>query len=174
MDRMKTGLMLVLPLLLPTNFLAASGSRTGVSDAGLIPPSITVSDAVGGNPATVYTSGQAPRTVNVAWNAGSDYPYCEIYYTVNDVNQSELGRGHDGSKPLTVTAGNAYHLWMVVYPGGGQVKVVTELRVVAEQRIGPALPPPPPPAPSAADAGAGISDAVSDRSRGRGRGRRHQ
>jgi hypothetical protein len=60
-------------------------------------------------------------------------------------------------KPITVTAGNAYHFWMVIYPGGGQTKVVTELRVVAEQRIEADLPPPPPA--SARD----VTDAASDR-----------
>lgn len=162
MERMKTGLILMSSLLLTPNLPGTTEARAGAADAGLIVPSITISEAVGANPGTVYTSGQTPRTVNVAWNVGSDYPYCEVYYTVNDVNQTELGRGHDGAKPVTVAAGNAYHFWMVVYPGGGQVKVVTELRVVAEQRIEPALPPPAPA--SRADAGAGISDGVSDRS----------
>lgn len=161
MERMKTGLILMSSLLLTPNLPGTIGARAGAADAGLILPSITISEAVGANPGTVYTSGQTPRTVNVAWNVGSDYPYCEVYYTVNDVNQTELGRGHDGAKPITVAAGNAYHFWMVVYPGGGQVKVVTELRVVAEQRIDPVLPPAAPG--SAADAGAGISDGVSDR-----------
>jgi hypothetical protein len=161
MERMRIGLILLLSLLLPPNLLATSGARAGAANGGMIVPSITVSDAVGGNPATVYTSGQAPRTITVAWNAGSDYSYCEIYFTINDADQKELGRDHDGAKPITVTAGNAYHFWMVIYPGGGQVKVVTELRIVAQQGVVPA--PPPPASPSAADAGAGISDAISDR-----------
>src|SRR5216684_3318313 len=103
MERIKIGLLLVLGLLLATNLPATSSARASAANAGPIPPSITVSDAVGTNPGTVYTSGQMQRTVNVAWNAGSDYPYCEIYYTVNSANQTELGRGHDGAKPLTVT-----------------------------------------------------------------------
>jgi hypothetical protein len=141
MERTKTALILLSTLLLPLSLFATSGARAPARDAGQIVPSITVSDAVGTKPGTVYTSGQTPRTVNVAWNAGSDWTDCEIYYTVNDLNQAELGRGHDGVKPLTVTAGNAYHLWMVVYPGGGKFKVVTELRLVAEEGMQPSSPP---------------------------------
>jgi hypothetical protein len=151
---MTISLMLLMSLL-PTNLPTTSGARVGPRPGGAIPPSITVSGAVGTNPSTVQTPGKTPRTVTVAWNAGSDYPYCEIYYTVNDINQTELGRGHDGAKPLTVTAGNSYHLWMVTYPGGGQVKVVTELRVVAEQQINVE-----PPAPASAP---GVTEAVGDR-----------
>jgi hypothetical protein len=158
---MKAGLMLLSSLLflssllLPQNLLATSGPSRGSAEASMVAPSISVSDAVGANPGTVYTSGQTPRTVSVAWNAGSDYTYCEVYFTVNDADQKELGRGHDGVKPITVTAGNAYHFWMVIYPGGGQIKVVTELRVVAEKRIEAD----PPASASAPD----VTDAVSDR-----------
>jgi len=155
MTRMKIALTLLLPLLFPANLPATIGRLAGESIATVIDPSITVSDVVGG---TIYTSGQT-RTVNITWNAGSDYDHSEIYYTVNDVNQTELGRGRAGTKPLIVTAGNAYHLWMVVYPGGGQFKVVTEARFVAAQMIEPVLPPP---APASSD-GAGFSDGVSDR-----------
>src|SRR5258708_24418377 len=131
MERMKIGLLLLWSLLLGMTLLATSGAHTVAAKAGPIPPSITVSDAVGANPGTVYTAGQPQRTINVAWNAGSDYPYCEIYYTVNNANQTELGRGHDGAKPLTVMAGSTYAFWMVVYLGaqGQDVRTVTESRV---------------------------------------------
>jgi hypothetical protein len=143
MKRTRVGLTLAFLLFAPANLRAA------------IAPSITVSGAVGTNPATVSISGNTSRTVSVAWNAGSDYTYCEVYFTVNDANQKELGRGHDGMTSMTVTAGNAYHFWMVIYPGGGKIKVVTELRVVAEKRIEAE----PPAAASATE----VTDAVSDR-----------
>ena len=136
------------------------GMTGAASITRAVPPTITIADAVGANPATVYTAGQATRVVNVAWNAGTDHTYCEIYYTVNGAVQSELGRGHDGVKPITVTAGSSYEFWMVVYPGGGQYSVVTRLNLVARQG-GPASPP----APSGGGGGipAGSVDAVSDK-----------
>jgi hypothetical protein len=153
MKEMKTKF-LVLALVV----LAMCAAAT-IADAA--PPTITISESVGANPATVYTSGQAIRVVNVAWNAGSDYPYCEIYYTVNGANQAELGRDHDGTKALTVSAGSKYEIWMVVYPGNGQYTIVTRLIVVAKQGNPPAPTPPPP------SGGGSISpgsvDAVSDK-----------
>src|SRR5688572_11975839 len=84
MGRMKAGLVLLSSLLflssllLPQNLLAKSGARRGSAEASMVAPSITVSGAVGTNPATVSISGETQRTVNVAWNAGSDYTYCEV------------------------------------------------------------------------------------------------
>jgi hypothetical protein len=163
MKRMKISLLLLLSLLFATSLLAAIGARAGAANSGPIPPSITVSDAVGTNPGTVYTAGQPQRTVNVAWNAGSDYPYCEIYYTVNSANQTELGREHDGVKPLTVTAGSTYAFWMVVYLGaqGQDVRTVANLTVVAKQGDQPSSPP--------SGSGGGFSDTISigkDKDRG--------
>jgi hypothetical protein len=142
---MKTRLLVLLSLWLGTSLLAASGARAGAANTVLISPTITISDAVGTNPGTIYTAGQQQRTVNVAWNAGSDYPYCEIYYTVNNANQAELGRGHDGVKSLTFTAGSTYAFWMIVYlgPQGQDVRTVTELRVVGIQGNPPSSSSPP-------------------------------
>jgi hypothetical protein len=75
---MKINLLLLLSLLSGTSLPVTSGARAGVSRPSPIPPSITVSDAVGGDPGTVYTAGRAQRTVSVAWNAGSDYPYYRV------------------------------------------------------------------------------------------------
>src|SRR5260370_18307820 len=108
MERMKIGLLLLWSLLLGMSLLATSGARTVAANAGPIPPSITVSDAVGANPGTVYTAGQTKHTLNVAWNPGSDYPYCEIYYTINNPTQAERGRGHDAPQPLSLTAASPY------------------------------------------------------------------
>ncbi len=153
---LKISLFVLVPLL-----LATSGAHAGAAYSGPILPSITVSDAVGTNPGTVYTSGQAQRIVNVAWNAGSDYPYCEIYYTVNSANQTELGRGHDGTRPVTVDAGSTYAFWMVVYLGaqGQDVRRVTTLTVVA--KLG--NPPAPPPPSGGASIPVGSVDAVNDK-----------
>lgn len=131
---MKMRLLVLLSVWFGISLLATSVSA-GTVYLGPLPPSITVSAAVGTNPSTVYTSGQTQRTVDVTWNAGSDYPYCEIYYTVNSANQTELGRGHDGVKSFTFTAGNTYAFWMIVYLGaqGQDVRTVTELRVVGIQ-----------------------------------------
>ena len=138
----KLGLMLSLQLLLAMSLLVTSEARADAASVGPILPSITVNDAVGTNPGTVYTAGQTQRSVNVTWNAGSEYPYCEIYYTINGANQNELGRGHDGLKPLTVKAGSTYALWMIVYLGaqGQDVRKVAELTVVAIQGNPPAPP----------------------------------
>ena len=160
---MKIGLILLLSFLLATSLFATPSARARTANAGPIPPSITVSDAVGINPGTVYTAGQTQRIVNVAWNGGSDYPYCEIYYTVNNANQTELGREHDGTKPLTVIAGSTYVLWMVVYLGaqGQDVRTVTTLTVVAKQGNAPGSMPPPPSGGGSIPAGS--VDAVSDK-----------
>jgi hypothetical protein len=108
------------------------------------PPTITIGGATAGDPATVYVTGQT-QAINVAWNAGTDHTYCEIYYTTNGANQTELGRGHDGSKPVTFAIGSTFEFWMVVYPGSGQYSVVAKLNVVAKSS---GLPPPKEPAPS--------------------------
>jgi hypothetical protein len=142
---MKIRLLVLLSLWLGTSLLTTSGARAGAATTAVISPTITISDAVGTNPGTIYTAGQQQRTVSVAWNAGSDYPYCEIYYTVNNANQTELGRGHDGVKSLTFTAGSTYAFWMIVYlgPQGQDVRTVTELRVVGIQGNPPASSSPP-------------------------------
>ena len=135
---MKLGWLVLLLLL-----LATSSAHARAANAGPIPPSITISDAVGTNPGIVYTAAQTQRTVNVDWNAGSDYPYCEIYFTVNNANQTELGRGHDGAKPVTVKAGSTYAFWMIVYLGaqGQDVRTVANFTVVGLSGNPPTPPP---------------------------------
>src|SRR5687768_3764179 len=71
MKKMKTKL-LVLVLIVPAMCALATAAVAA-------PPTITVGESVGANPSTVYTAGQTTRVVNVVWNAGSDYAYCEIY-----------------------------------------------------------------------------------------------
>lgn len=131
--------------LLAAGFAGPGERRVAAADSGPIPPSINVSEAVGGDPGTVYTAAHTQRTVSVAWNAGSDYPYCEIYYTVNNSNQTELGREHDGVKPLTITAGSTYVFWMVVYLGaqGQDVRTAARLTVIGKQGDQPSSSPPP-------------------------------
>lgn len=77
-------------------------------------------------------SGQTEATNVIVWNAGSDYPYCEIYMTVNNGEQTELGRGHDGKRGVTIRLGSTYVFRMIVYLGdrGEDVREVAKLTVV--------------------------------------------
>jgi hypothetical protein len=77
-------------------------------------------------------SGQMEANSVVVWNAGSDYPYCEVYMTVNNGEEIELGRGHDGKRSIVVHRGSTYDLKMVVYLGdrGEEVRKVANLTIV--------------------------------------------
>ena len=75
-------------VLLAALVLATSVSIVSAAEAGPIPRSIAVSEAVGKNPSTIYTAAQTQRTVNVSSNSS----------TVNCANQTKLRRGQEGVK----------------------------------------------------------------------------
>ncbi len=102
--------------------------------------SITVPDAVGTNPGTVYTADQTQRTVNVDWNAGSDYTDCEIDLSVDNGRWSKFAASCDGTKPATIQLGSSHTFRMMVYDGQeGPPKMIKTLTVIGEQ----GNPPPP-------------------------------
>ncbi len=93
-------------------------------------PSITIRESVGTDPVTVYTRGMTQMTVNVSWNAGPDYTYCEIYLSVDDGQWSEFARGRDGAKPAAIKLGSSHIFRMMIYEGqAGTPKIIKTLTV---------------------------------------------
>ncbi len=85
-------------------------------------------------PDGLIPKGQSEAFSTVVWNAGSEYPYCEVYMTVDNGEETELGRGHEGKTRITVRLGSTYDFKMVVYLGdsGEDVRDVVKLRVVGK------------------------------------------
>ena len=84
------------------------------------------------NPNPVYIpKGQTQTQANIGWDVGPGLWYCEIFMAVNGGEESELGRGHDGAKPVTIELGSNYDFKMVVYSGenGEDPRTVTTLNI---------------------------------------------
>lgn len=101
------------------------------SQAGAAAPTLSAAP----NPVAV-PQGQTEAQTTITWDAG-DYAYGEVYYTTDGANQQLLGKNQKGTAPLTVKLGSAYHVWMVIYPGGNAFKVVAELDVKTDQGAAP-------------------------------------
>jgi hypothetical protein len=90
--------------------------------------------------------GQTEKDLAISWDAGPEHEYCEIFISVNGGEASELARGHNGSKAVTVEAGSKYDFTMVVYSDdqGGNPRTIANLTVTDQ------------PQPNAPPKGAGV------------------
>lgn len=104
--------------------------------AKLITSPVQIKPFIRGIPDGYIPDGQTEATSVIVWNAGSDYPYCEVYMTVNNGEETELGRGHDGKANITVRRGSTYDFKMVVYLGdrGDDVREIANLTMVGRSR----------------------------------------
>ena len=85
--------------------------------------------------------GQTEKETTISWDAGPEHEYCEIFISVNGGEASELARGHNGSKAVTVQAGSKYDFTMVVYSDdqGGNPRTIANLTVTGQPQ--PETPP---------------------------------
>ena len=95
---------------------------------------VQISPYIAAVPNGTIPNGQTEATNVIVWNAGSNYPYCEVYMTVNNGEETELGRGHDGKRSVLIRLGSTYVFKMIVYLGdqGADVREVAKLTVVGK------------------------------------------
>ena len=116
----------------PTNFTTSPWHKLINAERSFFSPPVQIKPFIRAIPNGTIPIGQTEVTSVILWNAGSDYPYCEVYMNVNNGEEAELGRGHDGKTSITIRSGSTYDFKMVVYLGdrGDDVREIANLTVV--------------------------------------------